>query len=374
MKKMMSIILSLMLLLGCVSAVAEAAETEAPAKVPLGTVSINGAFTLQCGIPEGYTPRPLIATSDLIIASLTAEDPEKPVMYLSVAFDETYADVERMNDLDADALDLLEKTYLENDPSIEISYGATGLGTTLLIARQSEKVPHYIDFLSIYKGYFVEFILMNSEAAQDRTLTEEELMMAVDFLTELDFIEADEAAVRAQAEANSVIGIARITACDAEKKTVTAVIKTPLIMEKDQVEAALEEKHIYLGEDGDVEITAVKEEENTIEINNEYYLTLQDDGTYIVRSIYDDAAVLITMYDEMEFELAPDVVFLDYIDPESLESLEEPTTHTIEEFAAMVKSEGTDSVGPGFAVDNVNVTIDENRKITSIERVYVPWQ
>ena len=54
MKKILSMILSLMLLLGCVSAMAEAGENDISAKVSLGTVSINGAFTLQCGIPEGY--------------------------------------------------------------------------------------------------------------------------------------------------------------------------------------------------------------------------------------------------------------------------------------------------------------------------------
>ena len=373
MKKILSMILSLMLLLGCISVIAEAEEADAPAKVTLGTVSINGAFTLQCGIPEGYTPRPVFAGSDLVIAELKAEDPEKPVMVLSVGFDETYADVERMNDLDAEAMDLLEQTYIQNDPSIEISYGETGLGTTLLIARHSETIPHYIDFLSIYKGYFVEFVLTNSEAAQDRTLTEEELMMAVDFLTDLDFIEADEAAVRAQAAAHSRNFVAQVLSYNEADNTVKATMKAPLTMSEDDVKNALEAKVITLGNE-DIEINEISEEDNIIEINGEYYLSLQEDGSYDVRLIDDDAQILITVAEEKDYNLAPDAVFVDGIDPESLEILEEPTEHTIAEFAAMLASEGVDSVGPGFAADNVYATLDENGQITRIERIYTPWQ
>ena len=50
MKKIIAIILGLAMLLCAVSVTAEGTQE----KVTIGTVSINGAFTLQCGIPEGY--------------------------------------------------------------------------------------------------------------------------------------------------------------------------------------------------------------------------------------------------------------------------------------------------------------------------------
>ena len=117
MKKILSMILSLVLLLGCAAAAGE----ETASKVKLGTVDINGAFTLQCGIPEGYEAKPVLVTTDMLIATIETKDPQKPMMTLSVSFDETYADVERMNDLDADALALLEETFYIVDPTVEIT-------------------------------------------------------------------------------------------------------------------------------------------------------------------------------------------------------------------------------------------------------------
>ena len=52
MKKILAILLSLALLLGCAAAVAETAE-----KTYLATVDMGGAFELQCAVPEGYTIR-----------------------------------------------------------------------------------------------------------------------------------------------------------------------------------------------------------------------------------------------------------------------------------------------------------------------------
>ena len=59
MKKLIAVILSLMMMLCAVSAMAESTN-----KVKIGTVSINGEFTLQCGIPEGYEPVPCNSKDD----------------------------------------------------------------------------------------------------------------------------------------------------------------------------------------------------------------------------------------------------------------------------------------------------------------------
>ena len=54
MKKIIAILLSVMLLLGCVAAAEETGKTT------IGTISINDAFTLQCGLPEGYQVKPVL--------------------------------------------------------------------------------------------------------------------------------------------------------------------------------------------------------------------------------------------------------------------------------------------------------------------------
>jgi len=370
MKKILSMILSLVLLLGCVAVSAE----ETAAKVPLGTIDINGAFTLQCGIPEGYTPTPVVATTDLIIATLTSEDPEKPMMTLSVSFDETYADVERMNDLDAEALARLEETFTIVDPTVEITYGETGLGTTLLIARQSEETPNYIDFLSIYKGYFVEFVLTPSATDSDRELTEEEMKIAVDFLTDLDFIAADEAAVMARKIANTQVFTAEIFHYDAANNEITATVKIPLTIARESLDGLLEEgAKINLGEE-EVEIVSLEKADGNMIINDEYVLSPDEIGQYRVSYAENNADYLVSIAENTQLSVKKDAVFEDYIDPETLEALSEPTVHTIEEFAAMLDSEGVTAVGPGFNLDNVKVTIAEDDSIEKIQRYYVPWQ
>ena len=368
MKKIIALLLCLMLMLGAVSAMAEQAE-----KLTIGSIDINGAFTLKCGIPEGYQVTPVITDRDHVVASIASEDPEKPVMMLSVAFDEAYSEVERMNDLTEEELVVLENTFTDVDPTVEISYGDTGLGTRLMIAKQTEGDFDYIDFLSIYKGYFVEFVLTASPEASTKSLTQEQMKTAVDFLTDLDFVEADEAAVMAQAEANSARYTALIRNCDADTLTMTATLKTPLVLSEQYVKEALEMKSIDLDEEDIPIATAETEETGSVLINETYSLIPEEDGYH---AIYAESGlgVLQILLEDAPLAVSADAVFTDYINPETLETLDEPTQHTLAEFAAMLAAEGTTEVGPGFAMDNVIITCDEKGVVTAIERVGTPWQ
>ena len=125
--------------------------------------------------------------NDEVLAWIISEDPAKPRMQLSIAYDETYADVDRLNDLEESGFEALEKTFIEEDPTVEISYGDTGLGTRLLIAKQVNDIYSYVDFFSIYKGYMIEFVLLPAQNSGVESLTEEQISMCIDFLTELDF-------------------------------------------------------------------------------------------------------------------------------------------------------------------------------------------
>ena len=164
-------------------------EEEATDKEELGQLNVNGEFLLLCRLPEGYTVQQNNATNTKITATVASEDSEKPVLQLTVAFDELYADVERMNDLSEDALRTLEETFAGQE-DVEITYQETTYGTKLLIARGTEDETDYVDILSVYKGYFVEFIMTPGPDAGTRELTADQIQMCVDFLSELDFAEA----------------------------------------------------------------------------------------------------------------------------------------------------------------------------------------
>ena len=114
----------------------------------------------------------------------------KPQLYLSIAYDELYGDVARMNDLSDEQLAALEATYTEmND--VEITYQTTGHGTKLLIAREVGGDTDFVDILSIYNGYFIEFNMTPNPNAANQTLTNAQIGMCIDFLTDLDFTAAN---------------------------------------------------------------------------------------------------------------------------------------------------------------------------------------
>ena len=362
MRKIIALFLCSVMLV-CAAASAEQAQN---GKVSIGVISINGAFDLQCGLPEGYSVKPMVVKQDTLIAVLLPEDESRPSMYLSVAFDETYSDVDRMNDLDEEALELLEKTYTDVDPTVELSYGETGLGTRLLIARQSgDDVTNYIDFLSIYKGYFIEFIMTAGASEKGRKLSDDELRLCIDFLTDLDFIPAAGSAAGVEYAGKTypaVIGV-----YNAADNTVAVTLRAPVILDRETADALEVGGTIALGAENE-EIYAVdRSEDGYVTVNDEIELRPQEDGSYRVylyeREYRTDLLTVQAFIPET-------LVFTDNIDPESLEPLEEPLRLTAADFTAELES----GEGVCFAAENVNVTFDENGDLAEISRVYVPWQ
>ncbi len=168
--------------------VVEPIRTAAPeSKQQLGELNVNGQFTLQCVLPEGYTLQLVSKMGTRIIAALNPADVTKPVLHLSISFDDTYAGVERMNDLTAEDLAILERSYTDMN-QVEISYRETTYGTKLLVVRETGSDTDFVDILTIYKGYFIEFIMTPSTTLANKTLTDEQVAMCIKFLSDLDFV------------------------------------------------------------------------------------------------------------------------------------------------------------------------------------------
>ncbi len=184
MKKSLAILLCLALLLGCAAAAAETAE-----KTYLATVDMNGAFQLQCALPEGYEIEEIESTGASYVA-IFAADENRPLLTLSIAYNELYSDAFRMNDLDAEALALIEESFQAED-DVKISYTETSYGTKLMMIQEADGSVDYVDFYSVYLGYEIEIVVV----AQDKNgLTDAQIQMVVDFLSDLDFVEAEDEA------------------------------------------------------------------------------------------------------------------------------------------------------------------------------------
>jgi len=152
----------------------------------LGKLNVNGEFELVCQLPTDYKLQVVSVRGESIIASVISDDITKPQMYLSIAYDELYGDVNRMNDLSDEDLAILEESYT-SEYDVDIEYRETGYGTKLMVVKEIGGEEPFVDFLSIYKGYLVEFNLTPNPNMANKTLTEEQIQMCIDFLTDVDF-------------------------------------------------------------------------------------------------------------------------------------------------------------------------------------------
>ena len=136
MKKTILILLCLALTLCFAGAAAENAEKEI-----MGTISMNGAFELRGVLPEDYQLTVILAEPGHYIASIFADD-SKPAMVISIAYEELLSEVERLNDLDDDALAKIEATFKAED-GVEVTYMETALGTKLMVVKGQRRTADH---------------------------------------------------------------------------------------------------------------------------------------------------------------------------------------------------------------------------------------
>ena len=170
MKKTILILLCLALTLCFAGAAAENAEKEI-----MGTISMNGAFELRGVLPEDYQLTVILAEPGHYIASIFADD-SKPAMVISIAYEELLSEVERLNDLDDDALAKIEATFKAED-GVEVTYMETALGTKLMVVKEIVEI---------------EFVLTQPQANAGQPITDEQIQTAVKFLSDLDFVPMEE--------------------------------------------------------------------------------------------------------------------------------------------------------------------------------------
>ena len=87
-------------------------------------------------------------------------------------------------------LAFVEDTFREEE-GVEISYMKTAHGTKLMVVKEVTDGIDYVDFYTIYNGYEIEFVLTQSLANLGEPLTDEQIQMAVQFLSDLDFVAAE---------------------------------------------------------------------------------------------------------------------------------------------------------------------------------------
>ena len=176
-KKIMLLALSLALVLCAASAFAEAAE-----EAEMHTLQVNKSFEIQSRIPEGYNFMPIVDT-ELNLVGLLKGGEDQPMVTVSIAYNDEYAEVERFNDVDETTVGLICDSFLELD-DVSFEDLETAYGTRLLKVTDSDK--SFVDIYTIYKGYELEFVITH-----DPEVTEADVQMLVDFISDMQFITLD---------------------------------------------------------------------------------------------------------------------------------------------------------------------------------------
>lgn len=176
MKKLMGLLLAAMLLFCSFSAFAE--ET---------SVQVNDNLSLSFVVPEGYS----FAENwynDILYANFTPEDEKGVAMTLSVGFSEEYAD-RSIGDLTNEEFGAVVELTREdfNDPTITTE--ETAHGTKLIVADENSEYDEYAEITTIYQGYFITVMLQ--PAVQGTQLTAEQLQVAINVLSDMEFVHAD---------------------------------------------------------------------------------------------------------------------------------------------------------------------------------------
>ena len=183
MKKMISLLLAALLCCG-------GALAEAPAGEKVGSINVNGSYEISAVVPEGYQMSVVQEDSSRIQGTLRAdEDGTRPILAFSIVYEETYSDIDRLNDMTEEDLAFLEGTYAEQNPTI--SYRETAHGTKLMCVTGTVGTADFLSILTIYRGYMIEFDVFPGQET-DGKLTEEQVNMAVDFLSGMTFTQLRE--------------------------------------------------------------------------------------------------------------------------------------------------------------------------------------
>lgn len=180
MKKLLSVLLCLALALGCGLAPAETQKED------YTVVTVNGAFNIRGITPEGFQRTSVEVDDPNMRVYFSSDDPGKPSFVLGIFFREDYADVMRLNELSEEEM---KAALVGDDPSVSenIEIMETDYGTKVLILRSRDPQDDFACFVTLYMGYEVGLNLYPG-AASDGTLTNDQIRLAMKFLSDLDFV------------------------------------------------------------------------------------------------------------------------------------------------------------------------------------------
>lgn len=179
MKRIIALALSLVILLACAAA---AAETE---KESMGILKVNKAFDIRySALPNEYKLSILQQNDMTIIAHIKSPRTNIPQMDLVIAFNDGWAETERLNDVSEEDLQAIRDSFIEEYENLDFDIRETAAGTHLLTVTVPGGQDAYV--YTIYKGHEIEIHLYPGK--EQGTLTDVDIERVVAFLSDMDFV------------------------------------------------------------------------------------------------------------------------------------------------------------------------------------------
>ena len=183
MKKVVSVLLALFLMLGGLCASAETTVSAEKAVTPLFEVSRID--------PEGYAPSEVTWLSpSFCVIRMTPAAEGKPYMEIAISYDDSKSEITFNDEMpEAEFLERAKAVMVNEETGEEIPYTVekTGLGTKILIDTVSDDLGTASEFYSIWHGYEVSVYAYNKQGEAYSAVTEDQQAMVLQFLTDMDF-------------------------------------------------------------------------------------------------------------------------------------------------------------------------------------------
>ena len=174
MKKFLILLCAAMLLCSC--AFAES-----------GVIDYMDRFEMKCSLPDGYH-HTLISMSDLNLEGAIradSDDPAAPRMTIYISFNESFAAVQNLNDLDEGALDLIRQGFSDEN-TVAFDMIETDSGIRLLVVRETGDDPDFLDFYTVYHGHEIELTLLAGDSVPDGVLTDAQVENCLKYIRTLE--------------------------------------------------------------------------------------------------------------------------------------------------------------------------------------------
>ena len=183
MKKMIALLLGLMMLMTCATALGEAE------KASMGVLKVSKAFDIRYSpLPNDYQLSITRQDADYIHADIEAATETQPRMDLVNAFSDLWEGTEKLNDVSEEDLEAVRESFREEYPDAEFSFRETAYGTKLMLVTTPTGQDAYI--YTIYKEHEIEIHIFTG--LQQDALEEADIERVVDFLSNMDFVQLED--------------------------------------------------------------------------------------------------------------------------------------------------------------------------------------